>query len=197
MKDFIRQNPLIVASVALPLALIVIFALAGFIPKLMVAPPQYDLILADRTYAAPNVRDYGVTILVQGDKVVARIDRNETNRSWTLSRIYRYSHQTSSVSEFEVALPEDTESLEDGDILPIIGLENARISTSIVAPDGYEYRGYERGRGLMFEIFGAGRSNRDVSIGKDGAVVRIRYPNASGYPYGYRQAEFVGWVVEQ
>ena len=76
MKEFIRKNPLIVASVALPLILIVVFGLAGFVPRLLVDPPQHDLILMERDGSVDNLREHGYSVTVQDDRVFARVNTN-------------------------------------------------------------------------------------------------------------------------
>ena len=45
----------------------------------------------------------------------------------------------------------------------------------------------------MTELFGGSRNRKDVSIDKNGAVVRVRLPTSD---YWYNDVRFVGWLVD-
>ncbi|MDH3644762.1 MAG: hypothetical protein OES38_21830, partial [Gammaproteobacteria bacterium] len=71
-------------------------------------------------------------------------------------------------------------------------LAGVRISSDTTAPDGYQFRsGYQRGPGLIGEIFYRDRSGA-FTIEKLGVVHRIEDPNSA---YSYGQAQFLGWVL--
>lgn len=194
MKAFIRENPLIAASVVLPLVLVVIFAIAGFLPKLLAPSPQYDLLLVDPMVSSLEVKDRRATIVVNDGRVQAEIlAAADRDFAWR-SRVYRVDRETLAIRRLEINWPEDSDALVPGELLSVAELENASISTSTVAPDGYRYRGYERGHGFVFGLFASGRLRNQVSIAKDGAVVRIPIPEDS--EYGYGQMHFLGWVTE-
>ena len=74
------------------------------------------------------------------------------------------------------------------------GLEDVRLETSLISPDGYAFESsYAGGRGLFGEIFSHGsRGSRSV-IHRNGR--RIQVPQPSAEAYGYGNVRFLGWAI--
>ena len=72
----------------------------------------------------------------------------------------------------------------------IDALRDVRIIEGVRAPDGYvfEYR-YDRGPGLVGEIFGMGRYGARAALVKDGRVVPVDVPPPHAYGI-----EPLGWI---
>src|SRR4051812_49056698 len=73
-RRFLRENAFLTAAVCLPLLVVVFFVLASAIPRWMVAPPAYDLLIrANGSYTQANsrvsvefaVRDGSVNVVVK------------------------------------------------------------------------------------------------------------------------------------
>jgi hypothetical protein len=45
----------------------------------------------------------------------------------------------------------------------------------------------------MTELFGGSRNRTDVSIAKNGVIIRVRLPTSD---YWYNNVRFVGWVID-
>lgn len=193
MLEAARKNPLIAASIALPLLLVVVFALAGLVPRMLVADPAYDLVLSQYDPAARDGYEVSIDIVVDNSRAVARVmDRGEAVMRGR-PRVYVFDHRTGSIREATIDWPDNAEDLEAGAVLPIPDLAGNRISTAQRAPDGWEYRGVDHHDGLLFGFFGSRRADR-ISIGKDGAIEAIDLPDPPYY--GYNSVRFVGWIVE-
>ena len=190
----LKKNPLIAASIALPVTLVVVFLLAGTIPRLLVDPPGYDLVLTHSDWRVARNRPLSAEIFVHDERVVARVSRLEGRGLAPVPRVYLFDHGVGAVRELSIDWPDDLEAVEEGDMLAISELANATVSTSLMAPDGYVYRGSERRGGLFLGLFVGGRSDHSVTIGKGGAVMPIDLPVASGFRYS--QVQFVGWVLK-
>jgi len=193
MKTFLRENMMIVVSIALPLLVVIFFALASVLPGLYSTPPAYDLLLTfqDRSNAkTPQVK---ISLVVKNERLRAIIVKSDNPGYGNNLRLFRYDHSTAEVVEISIPIPENVAEFDEGAEIPITGFEELRISEKLRAPDGYEFRGRRRGGGLMTEMFGGARNRTDVSIAKNGAIVRVRLPASD---YWYNDVRFVGWVIE-
>jgi len=193
MLKQVRQNPMIAAGILLPLIVVVFFLLATAIPRLLVAPPEYDFVFTVLEHD-PNRRDVELIIDVVDNRLRARLfKKNDYYRG--NARLYVFEHEAQDVREISVSLPGDLESLEDGAEIDVPEFANRSISTSRQAPDGYEVLGpgYRRGGNLMTELFGA-RRRQQFSIHKSGAIIEI--PNAGDHSNYYYSATFLGWVTQ-
>jgi len=194
MKTLLRENPIIALSIILPILVVALFAAATLLPKLLVDPPAYSLLLMDARSSASVSSPVNVDLTVINDRIKTRISRRQENEPEQLPRIYIYDHATASVREIPIPLPEDIERIKDGTEITIPELTNLKISTAFRAPDGYEFQGYANGdAGLITGLFGRGPTRNGVTIAKDGAIVRVRLPVANDW---YSDIRFLGWVVE-
>lgn len=179
-------------SIALPVLVVVLFAAATFVPRLYTDPPAHDLLVTVEYGDSSRLLPVKVLLGIEGSRVVARVARLGQYEQGYLPRLYRYSHQSGSVREINIPLPQEIEALGNGEEIPIPELQGVGISSELVAPDGYEFRGRSGRGGLLMDVFGAARDNRRITVAKNGAVVRIRLPESN---YGYYGARFLGWVV--
>jgi hypothetical protein len=194
MKKLLRDNPVIALSIALPILVVALFAAATVLPKLLVDPPAYSLLLVDNTADGSISSPVNIDLSVVNDRVRVRISKREEDEREQFPRIYIFDHATASVRDIPILLPDDIDKLKDGTEIVIPGLTNLRISAALRAPDGYEFQGYANGgAGLMTGLFGGSRTRNGVTIAKDGAIERIRLPVANDW---YGDIRFLGWVVE-
>ena len=184
---------MIVISIALPLLVALFFIMASVLPGLWSTPPEHDLLLSlqGRTTAKPS--DVRIELVVEDERLKAVAVKSENPNYDNNPRLFRYSHSSGEVSEISIPIPENIEVTSDDHKVSIPLLDGLRISDSIQAPDGYEFRGRRRGGGLMTELFGGSRNRTDVSIAKNGAIVRIRLPTSD---YWSNNVRFVGWVID-
>ena len=193
MKAFLRKNLLIVVSVALPLLVVIFFALASVLPGLYATPPAYDLLLTHQGRVLATDSPVKINLSVKAERLSATLVKSDETSYSNNPRLFRYDHVSGEVREIDIPIPENIAELPEGSEIPVPELAGLKISSALRAPDGYEFRGYRRGGGLMMELFGGNRYRSDVTIAKDGAIVRLRLP-ASDYWYG--DVRFLGWVTD-
>ncbi|MBT8070932.1 MAG: hypothetical protein KJO80_10915 [Gammaproteobacteria bacterium] len=193
MKAFLRKNLMIVVSIALPLLVVILFALASLLPGWYSTPPEHDLLLSLQERSSAKTSSYRISLMVRDERLIARVAKSEAGNYDHNPRLFRYDRATGAVTEITIPVPEHADDLEDGVELAIPLLAETRISDSLRAPDGYEFRGRSRGGGLLTEMFGGSRNRTNVSIARDGAVFRVRLPTSD---YWYSDVRFVGWVIE-
>jgi len=193
MKNFLRENMMIVVSIALPLLVVLFFALASVLPGMFSTPPEFDLLLSHQGRTTAKTSAVRISLTVEEGQLKALVVKTEGTSYPNNPRLFRYDHLTGEVVEIDIRLPENVAELAEGSEIPIPQLAGRKISEALRAPDGYEFRGRRRGGGLMTELFGGSRYRTDVSIAKNGAVVRVRLPESD---YWYNDVRLVGWVIE-
>ena len=184
---------MIVISIALPLLLVLFFAVASILPRLYSTPPAHDLLLSFQgtaTAKTTQVRIYLSVIDGQLKAVTSPLDKTYYDN---YPRLFRYHAASGEITEISIPLPDNITELKDGTEIPIPELAGVRVSDKLKAPDGYEFSGRRRGGGgFIMEMFGGSRNRNDVRISKNGAVIRVRLPTSD---YWYNNPRFVGWVL--
>lgn len=200
MKAFLRDNLMIVVSVALPVVVIVLFALASVVPRLYVDPPRHNLLLAleGGPYETSRV-PVRVELVVTDGRARARVFQVEypagspLRPSVPVARLFEYVAASGTVREIPIDLPADAAALADGTEIPVPEVADARLVTTLRAPDGYEFQLGRESGGLLVEVFGGNRRGPAPRLRKNGAVVAIDLPTPD--PYYYGNVRFLGWVV--
>lgn len=197
MRQFFRDNVLIVIGIALPLLVVAFFVVASRLPQAYVDPPQHDLLLLTQ-YGGYDARPVRLEVLVNNGRLQVRAHKMPSAANPQIPyggpspRLFLWSHETRSAHEVQLLLPSDLESLIDGaEIPPPAELAERRLSTELISPDGYELRtnGYG-GDGLFGLFFDRGRPR--TLIAKDGAAQVVSLPGEVPY-WG---TQFLAWSVE-
>ncbi len=192
MKAFLRENLMIVVSIALPLLVVIFFALASVLPGLYATPPAYDLLLTHHGRALATESPVRISLTVKGERLSATVTRSKGSIYGNNPRLFRYDHVSGEVREINIPIPENLAEMPEGAEIQVPELAPLRISSTLRAPDGYEFRGYRRGGGLITELFGGNRNRHDVTIAKGWAIVRLRLPASD---YWYNEVHFLAWVI--
>ena len=192
MRTFLRKNMMIVVSIALPLLVVLFFALASILPGLYSTPPAHDLLLSFQGRATSKASQVRINLSVVDGHLKAVTSPLDNVYYDNYPRLFRYHHVSGEISEISIPVPDNIADLKDGTEIPIPELAEVRVSDKLRAPDGYEFGGGRRGGGFIMEMFGGSRNRNDVRISKNGAVIRVRLPTSD---YWYNDARFVGWVL--
>lgn len=192
MTKFLRENAALALGAALPIVVVLFFVLATQLPKAYVAPPAYDVLILSQNNPI-GLQRMRVDVRVEGDQLRARAYQPDYAGNGAaygiVPRLFLWDHDSQRVRELALQLPEG-ESFANGTEVVVSDLVGRRISTAVVAPDGYSYTttGYDGGLfGLFFD-----RDGPRAVLEKEGAVQRITLPGDAPY-WG---AQFLGWIVE-
>ena len=200
LKNFIKENPVLVIGLILPILLIAIFFLAVVLPKSMAVPPQYEMLFTTTRYNRQNPPPYNVDFFVKNGKLKTHISKNVRkpvhnnyqNYNWT--KLMAYDGKKQSVREISYDLSELGDVI-DGSGVVFDEFKNMKIDNSTKAPDGYEFNntGYRSG-GIALDLFSGGyhRSTSRVTKG----AVSFKIPRNRGYNYSYN-IQFVGWILQK
>jgi len=196
--EWLKKNGPLAIGIGLPVALILFFALAMWIPKLLVADPKYDILyLTNYNETGTNtlhytVRDRNVSFSFSGK-----------NYGYNLPKLYRFTPGSGAVKEITISIPEGLQPQENRELslqkeviitpIPVPEIEQLNIDTSSIAPDGYGFRsGYGGSPGLAGGIFFSSSYRYNTVISKDGRI--IKFPGGEPY-YNPFNIKFIGWVV--
>jgi len=200
MKQFLKDNLAIVAAIALPLILVLVFVVSTSVTNRMVADPQYDFLIATDFYGGTNEAFY-FDVVQERFKISYSypVRINGAYQNGNLSRLWRVHVPAMTVEAISLVPPPKVDDAADGTRVPvdIPGVTDLHVVTTQPAPDGYSFQqSYDYyDSNLMRDLFGTGGRGGPVSaIVKDGRAVPIR--NLEGAPYGAYNARFIGWIAK-
>jgi hypothetical protein len=191
---FLRENAFLVAAVLLPLVVAAFFMAATVIPRWLVAPPAYDLLLRAAGPYDQSRLGLAVDFVVREGRVEATVRALPDATMTQVPRLLLFDHQTLNVREIPVKLPASLSQADSPLTLVVSALEGRRVLPDAKAPDGYEFESRsQRGPGLIGDLFGMGGYAEKMSLVKNGRVVPISLP-ADQYAYG---VSALGWVLHE
>ena len=192
VRPDLRGNAFLIAAVALPILVVGFFLLATAIPRWTVPPPRYDLLLSVSQHQ-PSTPRVSVEFTIRDGTVHAVVRPLAPNTYPDRAVLWLFDHETSSLREIPVDVPEVLADGEPAVTIPVKALTGRRVLAQTRAPDGYELQSRSRSSpGVIGELFGMRRYGNAVAIANRGRVVPVFVPDR----YEYRVPEFVGWIVE-
>ena len=200
MKNFVKENLVLVIGLALPVLLIVLFFVATVIPKSMATPPQYEMLFSTTRYDYQNKPEYVLDFNVKNQQLMVNSKKNDGKNYNNATKILMaYDGKTETVREitFDAAKLIEQARLTDGAEMILEETKNLRIDTNVVAPDGYilENSNYSsNGNGLVGGLFGGGYRNTGYRLKKGGVGYKV--PNMQP-DYYYSQLQFIGWIAKK
>ena len=188
---FVRQNAFLVAAVSLPVVVVVFFLLAAAIPRWTVPPPAYDLVLRGSSYDQPVPR-VALEFDVRDGRVQATVRAVAANMYPSRATLFLFDHQTLKVTRIAVDVPDMKEG-EPARTFVVPALDKLHVIATTAAPDGYELKMRSGGgTGLVGDLFGMGRYDRNVSLVNRGRVISVALPPPFEY---YSPVYALGWVT--
>ena len=185
---FFQKHLILATSVALPLLLVLLFAIAMVIPRLSVEPPQHAMLVSMPFYQSGRQVNGNLNFEVSDGKLYFRFVANPNpNFMLPVSLLYLFDPATGAMREINYAVPDE---LLDNTLYPISELSDYALSESTVSPDGYAFDNSYRGsRGFLF----MNGYRYSAKIEKQGRVVKI--PAVIDARQAGNQ-QFVAWVLE-
>jgi hypothetical protein len=191
---FLRENVFLIAAVSLPLVVVGFFLIASIVPRWLVPPPAYDLLL--RAAGPPDHTRRGIVVdfTVRDGRVQAVVQTVAPGLYLQPLRLFLVEHQTMNVREIPVDVPANLPE-KDPATIAVTALAGRRVLAQTKAPDGYEFQTRRHGSaGLVQGLFGMDRYGERVSLVNRGRVVPIPL---SQNEYSYYGIALVGWVVNE
>jgi hypothetical protein len=192
MKNFIKENLVLVIGLTLPLLLIVLFFVATVIPKSMGTPPQYEMLFTTMKYDYQNKPDYLLGFSVKNKHLMVKAKKNDgKNNNYNTKKLMAYDAKTESAREIAI----DTSKFADDTEVILEVTKDMTIDNASTSPDGYSLEGPNYGSsGLLGGLFGGGYNNSGYRLRK--GSVGYKVSNAQN-DYYYNQVQFVGWIIKK
>jgi hypothetical protein len=193
-ESFWKRHGFLIAGVALPLLVVVGFALARALPRMLVAAPRTDLLYAVRSGYDAQQRKVDRTLAVVDGRLHVTWTKVENQVYPQPLHLYRFHASTGDSAEIHVPEPPSGDALERPLDLLVPGLDGLRVDASSRSPDGYAFENRtSNGGGVFGEMFGQGYRGPRGAISKNGRVILL--PMVGGDAYGYEPVQFLGWLV--
>ncbi len=195
LKNFVKDNLVLVIGLSLPMLLIVLFFLATVVPKSMGTPPQYEMLFTTMRYEYQDAPNYQLDFLVKDHRLMVRAKKNdEKYRSNNSKKLMAYDGKTETVREIAFDLSKIAESATNGEVV-LDETKNMAIDPSSTSPDGYVLEGPNyAGSGLLLGLFGGGYHGNGYRIKKGSVGYQVHNPQQDYY---YNQVQFIGWIVKK
>lgn len=192
MKNFIKNNIVLVLGVTLPILLSAVFFVANELPKYFVEDPKYSLLFAGNGYYTGAPYNFKVE---QGKlKLFFTPPQNmSANYKPPVPELYKFDPVKNTVNTIEFSTASFAQDAPSEIVLP--ETESLTVDTSPTAPDGYTFtssRHYDTDIAMGI-FFGRGYSSMTV-IEKNRRKVKL--PNSAQYPY-YYDIHFIGWITKE
>jgi hypothetical protein len=195
--SFLRDNAFLVAAVSLPVIVVAFFLASTAIPRWLVPPPAYDVLIRATDLYNGTAR-MSVDFSVRDDgKVEARVRAVPPNTYAVRSALFLYDHTTMTAREIPIELPDNLVEGDPPRIIVVDSLAGRRAVAQAKAPDGYELvNRSQRGPGIVGELFGMNRYNSESALVNRGRVVQITLPAPYQNQYS-ASVSAVGWLVDE
>ena len=192
MKNFVKENLVLVIGLALPVLLIILFFVATVIPKSMGTPPQYEMLFTTTKYDYQNKPEYVIDFNVKNQQLMLNLKKNdEKNYNNATKILMAYDGKTETVREIKI----DASKLTEGNEVLLEETKKLSIDTAVISPDGYMLEGPNYGgNGLVGGLFGGGYRNTGYRLKKGGVGYKV--PNMQP-DYYYSQLQFIGWIAKK
>ncbi len=197
LGSFLKENAVLIAGVALPLMLVILFTVARTLPAKNVPDPQYKAVYAVQSYyyAGYNysykINDEGkleVTLNAPARNVPPYTDSDIPSDAQK-AKIYLFDGAKNKTEEIEVDLPKlekDGKSIK----IPVAKFDTLTLASG-EAPDGYKFRDESyTNSSLLTELFTYRSRRIPRAIVKDGREIAIETQN-------YGNFVFIGWVTKE
>lgn len=201
MKQFLKDNIAIVAAIALPVILVLVFALSSMAVSRSVPDPKYDFLIATNYNGGTN-ESYYYDVVQNQLRISYTFPVKVPNGGYqynNVSRLWRVRVPAMTIEEITLVPPARWSNVEDGQRVPldVPALAGLHVSSAQPAPDGYvfqqSYDSYDSN--LMMELFsGSGSRYRNVcAVVKDHRAVPIKSMNGE---YNSYNTHFVAWILK-
>jgi len=196
-RGFLRDNVFLVAAVSLPLVVVAFFLAASAIPRWLVSPPSYDLLIRATEAYNQTKPPVAVDFAVRNGQVEVTFRALAANTYALRSRLFLFDHTALSVREIPVELPDNLVEGDPPRTIAVAALTGREVLAEAKAPDGYELQSRnQRGPGIVGEVFGRNRYDAEASLVNRGRVIPIVLPMPFQNIYS-SPVYSVGWLVPE
>jgi hypothetical protein len=202
-NSFIKQNLALILGLALPVLLMAVFMVATIIPKMVIAPPSYNVVFSVPRYNDGQPVAVNVGLHVNKDGILTAtytpLDRDNKRLYGEWYNLYLFNAKTKKVENLDFPIPDDAGAITHSVTRPVAATKGMILSTAATSPDGYSFisNRYGHRRDFMFGFFGVSHASRTTRLVKDGASIPLPVGGLARYPYSSGNSTFIGWVTDK
>ncbi len=191
LGTFLKENAVLVAGIALPLMLVVLFTVARAIPEKNVPDPQYRAVYAVQSYYSGYTYNFKIDDDGKLDVTfnAPPQDNSYTDPNQQKAKVFIFDGAKNKTEEAELDLPtmdKGTKSVK----IPVTKFDTLTLASG-EAPDGYKFRDESySGSSLITELFTYRNRRIPRAIVKEGREIPLE--NQS-----YGNFTFIGWVTKE
>lgn len=186
MKQFIKDNFVLVIGALLPIIIVILFGLAVLLPSWFVEPPKYNLL-----FSYGNFYDYGYQFKVTNGKLQAQYScLNCVYNYKPMQKLFFLDVKTRTVKEIPLTMPvipAHTQKYSTEVVVP--QSTGWQLSSASQAPDGYLLNTDNIRGDMFFDLFS--RSQPRLTLSKGGNRIVIPFMDY----YSMYQIHFIGWII--
>ncbi|MGB4107008.1 MAG: hypothetical protein WBK55_04350 [Alphaproteobacteria bacterium] len=189
MKAFLKDNIALVAAIALPALLAVVFAISALAVRVSVEDPSNDFFIVTDYYENGSRFQFDVN----NERLNINYRAAEKDASYSSKpRLWRVNAPEMTVQEISLNTPAG----DGSKTIDIPGVTDIKVINVSPGPDGYSFvDSYRSGGNIMTEVFSMDGPRGDRSgIAKNGRLVHFKIPD--GNNFNYYNTRFLGWVAE-
>ncbi len=194
MLKILKENLLLLFGALLPILLIIFFTLAYVIPKHFVKSPQYDFLYLASAYSLDDV----ITQVTNG-KLRIWIAPTIKNQTLPLPKLLRFKANIQSSIEVPIKLlPRASASgisTTEKEEFDLSELQDLRIDTKNIAPDGYKIEFSSLNEGGALNIIATNPYQSGFRIAKNGNIIKIS--NERNNQHKLQSIKIIGWILPQ
>ena len=186
----LKEHAVLAAGIALPVLLILLFAIARAVPSSTVPDPVFDAVFATQNYYG------GYSFAVKDGKLEATYtappkDAYQPPKT-EAPKIIIYRSSTGKADTITLTKPELSDNQKSA-VVSVKEFDTLKLSDKAEAPDGYTFRpqGWRSNSSVVTEIFSYNSRQTPNSLEKDGRLITID-PLKDRY---YGDVTFIGWVT--
>lgn len=186
MKKQTKNNMPLILGITLPILIIIIFAIAQYLPGYLLNPPKENILFATDYYEYTNDQYKNYDIDIKDGKVKISYRKLEYTRQ--KPKLFIFNPISKSSTEIKYSLPLVSDNKWHNVNIP--ELKDIKVNNDKTSKDGYTF--YKKNAesinvlGLFFNI----RNNSNYAISKDGYSISIN-PDSNDNFYNIY---FIGWI---
>lgn len=197
LGSFLKENAVLVAGVALPLMLVILFTFARVLPAKAVADPQYRAVYAVQAYYyggynySYKIKDDGkleVTLNAPPRNAPPYNDSDIPTNAQK-AKLYLFDGAKNKTEEIELDLPKLDKNSKSA-VVPVPRFDTLTLASGD-APDGYKFQDERYSNSsLLTELFTYRSRRTPPSLVKDGRQIPLENK-------AYGNFTFIGWVTKE
>lgn len=187
----LKEHAVLAAGIALPVLLVILFALARALPESTVEDPKYRAVFASQPYYYYDSFAYNV---VEGKlKVTYKAPKEPYQGQQKIQpKIFIFDGATQKTEIITLEIPKNASSTSETSVA-VKEFESLKLTSGETAPDGYIFQPHSYSRGsFITDVFTYNNRSTPAALAKNGRLISI-LPLRNTYSGDVR---FIGWVTE-